>query len=329
LGAAHEKGIIHRDLKPANIKIRPDGTVKVLDFGLAKGLESGTGSRESGVGKTLADSPTITSPVMTRAGMILGTAAYMSPEQARGKSVDKRADIWAFGCVLYEMVAGKPAFGGDTLSDVVASVLTNEPDWAALPAETPAAVGTLLRRCLKKDPVRRLRDSVDARIELEEAMAAPFPPPRVDQGPRRRTALAGAGWLAAGLLALALLVTGALFVTRVGSRGSASPGPQVVRVEMNMPLGVEGNDASTPSIAISPDGTQVAFVGMVGGLRRIYVRRLGEFESAALRGTESANLVSFSPDGAALVFVATDRTLKRFLCHTVWSPLSFGTSIRP
>jgi Tol biopolymer transport system component len=308
LEAAHDRSVIHRDLKPANIKIRPDGTVKVLDFGLAKALEQDpktTGPQD------FINSPTITSPLMTRAGMILGTAAYMSPEQARGKGVDKRADIWAFGCVLYEMLAGKPGFAGDTLTDIMASVLTNEPDWTALPAETPAAVAALLRRCLRKDPARRLHDIADARIELEEAIAAPFPPPRVDRTARRRKALLNAGWLIAALLALALLVTGAFLVTRPGSPASASAGPSVVRVEMNMPLGVEANEANSPSVAISPDGTHVAFIGLVDGVRSIYIRRLGEFESAALRGTESANFVAFSPDGAALLFVASDRTLKK------------------
>src|SRR5713101_6263384 len=168
LEAAHEHGIIHRDLKPANIKVRPDGTVKVLDLGLAKLAESG----EAGpAGRNLTQSPTITSPaMMTGAGMILGTAAYMSPEQARGKTVDKRADIWAFGCVLYEMLTGKAAFGGDTLTDIVAAVVTNEPDWAALPANMPAAAQALLRRCLQKDVGRRLQHAGDARIEIEEAI---------------------------------------------------------------------------------------------------------------------------------------------------------------
>jgi hypothetical protein len=164
---------------------------------------------------------------------------------------------------------------------------------------------------LRKDPAQRLHDIADARIELGEAMAAPLPMPRVDSTDKRRTALLRAGWSIAALLALALIVTGALLVTRAGSPAPTSASPQVVRVEMNMPLGVEGNEANSPSVAISPDGTQVAFIGLVAGVRRIYVRRLGEFESAALRGTESANWVSFSPDGAALLFVATDRTLKR------------------
>ena len=144
LETAHEQGIVHRDLKPANIKIRPDGTVKVLDFGLAKILTSGedTGQVE------LANSPTLTSPMMTTAGIVLGTAAYMSPEQARGRPVDKRADIWAFGCVLYEMLAGRPAFAGDNTTDVLAAVVHHEPDWTRLPANVPVSGTALIRRCL-------------------------------------------------------------------------------------------------------------------------------------------------------------------------------------
>jgi serine/threonine protein kinase len=306
LEAAHDQGIVHRDLKPANIKVRSDGTVKVLDFGLAKAVGSGVASREAGVGKTLADSPTIAAPAMTQAGAILGTAAYMSPEQARGKNVDRGADIWAFGCVLYEMLAGKPAFRGDTLTDIVASVLTHEPDWTALPAETPAAVRGLLRRCLKKDPARRIHDSADARIEIEEAIAEPAPRPQQAAATTRRpAALQFAGWLVAALAAVAWLAT------QIGSLGPAPPSPQVVRLELNMPPGVETNETATPNMAISPDGTRVAYIGAVGGLRRIYVRRLGEFDSTPLQGTETANICSFSPDGETLFFVSSDRILKK------------------
>ena len=166
LEAAHEQGIVHRDLKPANIKLRADGTVKVLDFGLARPATTG------GTGADALNSPTFTSPAaLTMGGMILGTAAYMAPEQARGKTVDKRADIWAFGLVLYEMLAGRTAFAGDTISDVLAAVLTREPDWTALPATTPASIKRLLARCLEKDPKRRLRDIGDARLEIEETIA--------------------------------------------------------------------------------------------------------------------------------------------------------------
>src|SRR5436190_3789194 len=170
LEAAHEKGIVHRDLKPANIKITPSGTVKVLDFGLAK---AGDGT----AGANLSRSPTVTVGG-TRDGVLLGTAAYMSPEQARGQVVDKRTDIWAFGCVLYEMLTGQTPFGGDTLSDTVVSILDREPDWTLLPNATPIEIRRLLQRCLTKDPQRRIRDIGDARIDLE-AVPSDAAPPRV------------------------------------------------------------------------------------------------------------------------------------------------------
>ena len=164
LEAAHEKGIVHRDLKPSNIKIKADGVVKVLDFGLAKLAEPvAIGQGE----------PTLTVQEATRAGVILGTAAYMSPEQARGMIVDKRADIWAFGVVLYEMLCGRRLFGGESLTDTLAAVLTKEPEWSALPADTPTAIRKLLRRCLERDRKRRIHDIADAKLEIEEALAGP------------------------------------------------------------------------------------------------------------------------------------------------------------
>ena len=172
LEAAHEQGIIHRDLKPANVKLRPDGVVKVLDFGLAKALEP-TGAMSPG----MSQAPTITTPAMTQAGMILGTAAYMSPEQAKGKTVDKRSDVWAFGAVLYEMLSGKRAFGGDDISDTLANVLKVEPDWTMLPVGMSGAIRRLLRRCLEKDRRQRLHDIADARLEIEEARVEPLPAP--------------------------------------------------------------------------------------------------------------------------------------------------------
>src|SRR5471032_1604929 len=182
LEAAHEQGIIHRDLKPANIKVRPDGTVKVLDFGLAKAMDPA-----GGLCANAMNSPTL-SMHATQAGIILGTAAYMSPEQARGKAVDRRADIWAFGVVLFEMFTGQRAFAGDTITDIIAAVVTREPDLTALPAATPGAIRHLLMRCIEKDPKRRLRDIGEARFALEGNPAAsgaaaasgsePFQPPR-------------------------------------------------------------------------------------------------------------------------------------------------------
>ena len=165
--AAHEHGVIHRDLKPSNIKLRPDGTVKVLDFGLAKALDA------DGTSGDPSQSPTITSPALTRMGVVLGTAAYMSPEQARGRAADKRSDVWAFGCVLYEMLSGTRAFGGAETSDTIAAVLRADPEWAALPASVPDAIVRLLHRCLEKDHTRRLRDIGDARLEIDEAQRAP------------------------------------------------------------------------------------------------------------------------------------------------------------
>ena len=171
LEAAHEKGIVHRDLKPANVKVTPEDKVKVLDFGLAKAFTEDPASSDP------ADSPTMTA-VATRTGVILGTAAYMSPEQVRGRAVDKRTDIWAFGCVLYELLAGRKAFGGETVSDTIAAILSREPDWTALPVGLPAGVLRLLRRCLQRDRDRRLRDIADARLELEEALWGGSPEPQ-------------------------------------------------------------------------------------------------------------------------------------------------------
>jgi eukaryotic-like serine/threonine-protein kinase len=299
LEAAHEQSIIHRDLKPANIKLRPDGMVKVLDFGLAKAL-----------GPTptpdLSQSPTMTTPVATRMGVIMGTPVYMSPEQARGKTVDKRTDIWAFGCVLYEMLTGKAPFGGETLTDIVAAVVTNEPNWAALPANTPLAARALLRRCLQKDLGRRLQHAGDARIEIEEAIAEPAPRSQ-SANASRQTAPFGRVifWATVALLALALLVT------QISSRREGSSSPRVVRLELNMPAGVEVSTANSPSLSISPDGMRVAFVGSLAGLRRLYVRRFDEFEATPLRGTELVQSCFFSPDGRALAFITNARVLKK------------------
>jgi len=210
LEAAHEQRIIHRDLKPANIKVRPDDTVKVLDFGLAKVPEGA--SATAGV----AQSPTITSPAMTQSGMILGTVAYMSPEQARGRAVDKRTDIWAFGCVLYEMLTGRPAFAGDTLTDTLSAIVERDPDWRALPRATPANLRRLLERCLAKDPKRRLHDVADGRIEIDDALAIPLATPSdgvaASQGRSRRA------WLLLGLVSAAVVAVVILLATELVAR---------------------------------------------------------------------------------------------------------------
>src|SRR5262245_20204077 len=189
LEAAHEKGVVHRDLKPANIKVTPDGRLKILDLGLAKMME------EPSKPTDLSDSPTLSEREQTRPGVILGTVEFMSPEQARGKEVDKRTDIWAFGCILFEMLSGRRAFTGETVSDVIAAILTKEPDWSRLPSETPPRVRDLLARCLQKDSAKRLRDIGDARTEIERTLegdrgiSAEIAP--TTSGRNRRLAMAG------------------------------------------------------------------------------------------------------------------------------------------
>ncbi len=279
LDAAHEKGIVHRDLKPGNVKIRPDGSVKVLDFGLAKMTAPLEGSSASD------NSPTLTMGV-TQAGMILGTAAYMAPEQARGKVVDKRADVWAFGVVLYEMLTGKRLFEGEDLTEILASVVKETPDLKRAPAE----VRRLLKKCLEKDPKKRLRDIGDVWELLDEPAPA-----------SRTQGWAGvAGWGAAGAVTLALAALAFVHFREVQAR------PAEVRFQVPFPR----TGGFSDGFRISPNGRLVAYTSSTDGTRRIWVRPLDSLEARALPGTENPTDLFWSPDSENVGFFTLGK-LKR------------------
>ena len=302
LEAAHEQGIIHRDLKPANIKITPDGVVKVLDFGLAKlttpeDVGRVPRSGPAGTADLLSQSPTITSPaMMTGAGMILGTAAYMAPEQAKGRPADKRSDVWAFGCVLYEMLTGRRAFEGDDVSDTMAAVLRAEPDWSALPAGTPSLVVRLLRGCLQKDRRTRISDIAVARFELDAPLHAPDARP-AHSGVRVRERVA---WACVAVLLLA----GAAGTMYVAGR-PAAPTPSRVMFSVEPPDGMAFSSAFPFSAfpTISPDGRQLLYaVRGTSGVIQLAIRTLDNQEVRTLAGTETATSPFWSPDSSAIAF---------------------------
>jgi serine/threonine protein kinase/Tol biopolymer transport system component len=307
LEAAHEAGIIHRDLKPANIKVRPDGRVKVLDFGLAKPAALGArgASGAPGAGAAAAPGVTVTSPAVTMQGAILGTAAYMAPEQARGNPLDSRADLWAFGCVLFELLSGARVFAGDTVTDTLASIVKDEPRWDTLPADTPAAIRRLLRRCLQKDRRKRLASAADAGLEIDEAIdpARSEPAARAPQ-PSSPSPLK----LALGLGAIVIAVGGAYFA---GSRTAVAPSlpAPVARFVITAPPGTQIVNGHR-ELAISQDGQQIAFIARGAADQHIYVRRLDDLNARQIAGTEGARDLAFSPDSRWLAFHAGTKIRK-------------------
>ncbi|MCL4522995.1 MAG: serine/threonine-protein kinase [Acidobacteria bacterium] len=291
---AHEKGIIHRDLKPANVKVTADGKAKVLDFGLAKALLGDATVQDA------SHSPTL-SMAATKAGIILGTAAYMSPEQARGKPADRRADIWAFGVVLYEMLSGRQIFGGETASDSMAAVITREPEWSLLPTNTPPRIRELLRRCLTKDPKQRLRDIGEARIAIEQAIAHP----EAAESAPQTTAAPGVAqpvWLRALPWALAAAAIGfAAF-----SFWRTPPAAEISSTRFSIPLppGAALGAPNCLNLAISPDGSQVAFVLTTEGATQIMLRAANALDLTQVSGSEGGVCPFFSPDSKWLGFVS-------------------------
>jgi Tol biopolymer transport system component/predicted Ser/Thr protein kinase len=289
VSAAHNKGVIHRDLKPGNIKIDDEGVVKVLDFGIAKAVETNVSSDES----------TVTLP-----GHVIGTPAYMSPEQARGKAIDHRCDIWSFGCVLYEMLTGQPAFQGETRSDTLAGVLQAEPDWSRLPKATPANIRVLLRRCLEKDPRRRLHDIADAAIEISETLNQPsIAPPLTASMDFARVP----GWkklMAVGVICLILgVLTGVVFILGrlpAGAQREEAPRSFVIHPQTSLAMEALWHHA----LAFSPDGKRLAYVEEDRDRRRrIYIKEMDQFRARPLAGTEGAISPFFSPDGQWVGYV--------------------------
>ena len=305
LETAHEHGIIHRDLKPANVIVRDDGTVKVLDFGLAKALEPASAAAERGPGADYDNSPTLTSPAVTHQGIILGTAAYMSPEQARGKPADKRADIWAFGVVVYEMVTGRRLFHGEHVTDVLAAVVRDTPDLSA----APPAVKRLLEKCLEKDPRKRLRDISSVQLLLDES----HPPPTAAPETRKsRSRAMVAAYAVAAVAIISAIAMGVVLLQR------GAPAPSAIEFSMEAPPGATLANIHSGN-AVSPDGQHIVLSASLpssappplsGPPASLWLRRLGSAETRMLPGTEGGTAPVWSPDGRSIAFMA-ERKLKR------------------
>jgi serine/threonine protein kinase len=297
LEAAHEKSIIHRDLKPANIKVTPEGKVKVLDFGLAKAFEG------DGVNEDMSNSPTL-SRAATMQGVILGTAAYMSPEQAKGKSVTKATDIWAFGCVLYELLSGQAAFDGEDVTEILAAVVRAEPDWSRLPGSTPQSMRLLLQRCLRKDRRQRLQDATGVRIEIEDALSTPASVEATTPKTNNRAILR---WTV--ISGLAGLIVAAIAGLAVWDLKPSPPAP-VSRFVFSLPPGQRFADLTRPSLAVSPDGKQMVYVAGAGGAYQIYARSMDSFDAKAIPGTEGGTQPFFSPDSQWIGYFAGGKLKK-------------------
>jgi len=305
LECAHERGIVHRDLKPANIKLTHDGKVKVLDFGLAKALLDGSSSQD------ISNSPTLTM-ASTKEGIILGTAAYMSPEQAKGKAVDRRSDIWSFGVVLFEMLTGEQTFGGETVSDALAAIIKDSPDWNSLPENTPRPIRDLLQRCLQKDPRQRLQAIGDARIAIEEVLSgstqetasevATAPPQPAAQSWQRFLP-----WALAGILGVGLVL--ALFALRESSH---SPAQRTIELSLRIPPDQKVEIADGPVVAVSPDGSRIAYVTQTQGsdTGRLYLRDIDKATPTLLDGAGEALCPFFSPDGQWIGFFGNGKLKK-------------------
>jgi serine/threonine protein kinase/Tol biopolymer transport system component len=312
---AHERGIVHRDLKPANVKIKADGTVKVLDFGLAKALDEDSANSE------ISTSPTLTAAA-TKAGLILGTAAYMSPEQARGKAVDRRSDVWSFGVVLFEMLAGNMPFQGETVSDTLAAVIRAEPDWTLLPSSVPGGIRTLLLRCLNKDPRQRLQSIGEARIAIENALSGKD---SVSAESAPSTSAHGGRPMKLSHVILAsivgvLLIAGGFVLARL-TTSTATPPASVARFSIAPPRGTSFFLHGVHAIAISPDGTRLVFRVNSAEGTRLYIRDITSSEMTLIPGTQGAEAPFFSPDSQSVAFVSSGILKKTGLNGGIPAPL--------